>query len=53
MIGFIVLRFHETHGRWPFMKAKQPATPVDDSESHTSSTAPKNQTSEKTTTVST
>ncbi|KAK5997144.1 High affinity iron permease ftrA [Cladobotryum mycophilum] len=28
MSSFIVLRFHETRGRWPFMKAK-PAVPYD------------------------
>lgn len=22
MIGFIIMRFHETHNRYPFMKAK-------------------------------
>ncbi|KAM0427012.1 hypothetical protein ACHAPT_007910 [Fusarium lateritium] len=50
MIGFIVMRFNETHGRWPFMKAKAPA-PVNDTESHVSSTVPKNIPTEKTTTV--
>lgn len=51
MIGFIVMRFHETHGRWPFMKAKAPAAAVNDTESHASSTVPKNIPTEKTTTV--
>ncbi|KAI8676648.1 hypothetical protein LRP88_10338 [Fusarium phalaenopsidis] len=51
MLGFIVMRFHETHGRWPFMKAKAPAAAVNDTESHASSTVPKNIPTEKTTTV--
>ncbi|KAJ4315698.1 high-affinity iron permease [Fusarium piperis] len=51
MIGFIVMRFHETHGRWPFTKAKAPAAAVNDAESHVSSTVPKNIPTEKTTTV--
>lgn len=51
MLGFIVMRFHETHGRWPFTKAKAPAAAVNDTESHASSTIPKNIPTEKTTTV--
>ncbi|KAM6518297.1 high-affinity iron permease [Fusarium solani] len=51
MLGFIVMRFHETHGRWPFTKAKAPAAAVNDTESHASSTVPKNIPTEKTTTV--
>lgn len=51
MIGFIIMRFHETHGRWPLMKAKAPAAAVNDTESHDSSTVPKNIPTEKTTTV--
>ncbi|KAI8670962.1 hypothetical protein NCS57_00569700 [Fusarium keratoplasticum] len=51
MLGFVVMRFHETHGRWPFMKAKAPAAAVNDTESHASSTVPKNIPAEKTTTV--
>ncbi|KAF4964364.1 hypothetical protein FZEAL_10876 [Fusarium zealandicum] len=51
MIGFVLMRFHETHGRWPFMKSKAPAS-VDDAESHASSTAAKNVPAEKTTTAS-
>ncbi|KAM5351925.1 hypothetical protein ACJ41O_004648 [Fusarium nematophilum] len=52
MVGFVIMRFHETHGRWPFMKAKAPVA-VEDAESHASSTVPKNTPTEKTTTVST
>lgn len=50
MIGFIVMRFKETHGRLPFGKAKASANAVDDAESHASST-PKNAATEKTTTA--
>lgn len=50
MIGFIIMRFKETHGRLPFGKAKAPANAVDDAESHASST-PKNAATEKTTTA--
>ncbi|KAH6891175.1 iron permease FTR1/Fip1/EfeU [Thelonectria olida] len=51
MTGFVVMRYKEKNGRWPFMKAK-PVTPrADDSSSHDGSHAGKNITSEKTTTV--
>lgn len=35
MIGFLVMRFHETHNRYPFMKAKatQPSSETS-SETH-------------------
>ncbi|KAJ4254858.1 high-affinity iron permease [Fusarium torreyae] len=51
MTGFIIMRFKEAHGRWPFGKPKAPATPVDDTESHASSNTPKNLPTEKTTTA--
>ncbi|KAF7541231.1 hypothetical protein G7Z17_g11996 [Cylindrodendrum hubeiense] len=57
MIGFVVMRFHETNGRYPFMKAKSATTapapaPADDSsESQVAAQTDKNTTSEKTTTV--
>ncbi|KAF4988479.1 hypothetical protein FGRMN_9730 [Fusarium graminum] len=50
MIGFIVMRFKETHGRFPFGKGKAPANAVDDTESH-ATTAPKTTATEKTTTA--
>lgn len=28
MIGFVLMRFHESTGRWPFMKAKAKAAGV-------------------------
>lgn len=55
MIGFIVMRFHEVHGRYPLMKAKAaapaPAHADDSSESQVAAQTDKNATNEKTTTV--
>ncbi|KPM45003.1 hypothetical protein AK830_g1528 [Neonectria ditissima] len=60
MAGFIAIRFHETHGRWPLMKAKTAKTTApapahthadDSSESQVGAHTGKNLTSEKTTTV--
>ncbi|UZP40930.1 hypothetical protein NXS19_008746 [Fusarium pseudograminearum] len=50
MTGFIIMRFKETPGRYPFGKAKAPANAVDDAESHATS-SPRNVSSEKTTTA--
>jgi high-affinity iron transporter len=50
MTGFIIMRFKETHGRFPFGKAKAPANAVDDTESY-ATTTPKNVATEKTTTA--
>lgn len=50
MTGFIIMHFKETHGRYPFGKAKAPANAVNDTESQ-ATTAPKNIATEKTTTA--
>jgi high-affinity iron transporter len=50
MTGFIIMRFKETHGRYPFGKAKAHANAVDDAESQAAS-SPSNVPNEKTTTA--
>ncbi|CAM1503940.1 Fc.00g015310.m01.CDS01 [Cosmosporella sp. VM-42] len=49
MGAFVLIRFHEVHGRWPFTKAKAPASD-DGSETHVSGN--KGLINEKTTTIS-
>lgn len=51
MVGFILMRFHEVHGRWPFMKPRQ-ATPVDDGSDRHSAVGNKERIDEKTTRLS-